>query len=91
MNDYQKGILTLKKKPIYEEIAKRNMMTGVKVDPIQKFGKGVNGKLGNEVGLSHETIRKVQIIEQKASAEDKEKLNRGQKTIHKIYRKIQKE
>lgn len=91
LNSYQKGVLTLKKKPIYEEISRMNMSLGGKggknLTPLNR----VNGKLGKEVGVSHETIRKIEIIQKKASEEDKQKLVSGQKTISKIYRKIQKE
>lgn len=91
LNSYQKGVLTLKKKPIYEEIAKKNMFLGGRGDKILTPLNRVNGKLGGEVGISHETIRKIEIIQKKASEEDKQKLLSGQKTISKIYRKIQKE
>lgn len=91
LNAYQKGVLTLKKKPIYEEIAKRNMSLGGKGDKHLTPLTRVNGQIGKEVGISHETIRKISIIQDKGSADYIQKLNSGQKTISKIYRKIKKE
>lgn len=91
LNSWQKGCLLLRKKPIYEEIARLNMIGGVKVNPSQKFGKGVNGKLASEAGLSHETIRKISIIHDKARRDDIELLESGRKTVNKIYRQVMKE
>ncbi len=88
-------MLLLRKKEIVEKIAKYNSLSNLKQNKSSSVkcltvGR-VNEVIGKEAGLSHETIRKIQTIEEKATEEDKEKLNRGLKTISKIYRKIQKE
>jgi 16S rRNA G966 N2-methylase RsmD len=100
LNPYQKGILILRKKPIYEELARLNRLKNLKnhkdaPDPTHKhlvFGQqGVNGKLASEAGLSHETIRKISIIQEKAKSNDIELLESGRKTVNKIFRKVMKE
>lgn len=93
LNSWQKGILILKKKPIYEEIAKSNMSLGGKFKDGNKLTplSRVNDKLGNEVGLSHETIRKISFIQSKVSTADIEKLNSGQKSVNEVYKTIKNE
>ncbi|CAN5455778.1 hypothetical protein BH18THE2_BH18THE2_21010 [soil metagenome] len=95
MTDFQKATLALKKKPILEEIARKNtaanLSTGVKVSSskcLELGGKGVNQKIGESAGISHETVRKVEIILQSKDNDLKEKASKGQFTINQAFDKI---
>jgi 16S rRNA G966 N2-methylase RsmD len=96
LNTFQKVALALKLKPILQEIAKKNQRAGKPLTNIgersYKLGRqGVNGIISKNAKAGHETVRKVEYILKNASKDDIEKLNSGQKTINKIYRKVQKE
>lgn len=90
LNQFQRIELALKSKPVLEAIAKTNMSLGGKGDKSLSALGRVNEQVGSRAKASYEQVRKVETIIQKASDEDREKLNKGQKTISKIYRKIQK-
>jgi ParB-like chromosome segregation protein Spo0J len=95
LNSFQKGELALKSKPILEEIARRNKaanISSIKKVSSSKYlelgGKGVNEKIGKSVGLSHETIRKVETILESNDDDLKEKARKGQFTINEAFNKV---
>jgi 16S rRNA G966 N2-methylase RsmD len=90
LNTFQKVELELKKKPILEDIAKQNMLSGVPLD-LNKSRVDTNKEIGKRVGVGKDTVRKVAIIIDKASDKQKEKLNCGAKSINELYSAIQKE
>jgi 16S rRNA G966 N2-methylase RsmD len=90
LNTFQKVELELKKKPILEDIAKQNMLSGVTLD-LFKSRVDTNKEIGKRAGVGKDTVRKVEIIIDKASDEQKEKLKRGAKSISEVYKTIEKE
>jgi ParB-like chromosome segregation protein Spo0J len=94
---FKKAELALKKKPILEEIARKNtaanLLTGGKVSGskhLELGGKGVNQKIAEAAGISHESVRKVELILQSNDNDLKEKARNGQFTIHQAFNKIKK-
>lgn len=95
LNDYERGTLNLNYKSIIAEIAKQNSMTNLKnADKELTYkdlglGKqGVNEEIGKKADMSHEQIRKIERINEKATDADKQKLKSGEMTINKAYHKI---
>jgi hypothetical protein len=89
LSNYQRSLLALKLKPVYEEKAKERMLSGKKTDPSQISEQGKTSKeLAKIAGVSHDTIAKVQKIEEKATKETKEKLIRQEISINKAYEEI---
>lgn len=94
---FQRAELVLKKKSILEELARRNtaanLPTSRKVSGskyLELGGKGVNQKIGEAAGISHESVRKVEKILQSNDNDLKEKARNGQFTIHQAFNKIKK-
>lgn len=86
LSAYQRSILALKLKPMFEEKAKENLsLAGKSYSPKEGFQKSekvatvVNStkELAKVAGVSHDTIAKVQKIEQKAPEAVKEKIRTG--------------
>ena len=95
LNNFRKAQLALKAKPIFEEIAKRNMSLGGKgskcLEPLSEYG--VNEQIGKLAGVSHETIRKVEHIQESLSQYEeeeiiKQKLESGESSIESAYRLV---
>ena len=87
LNDYQRAKLALWAKPILEEIAKRNMKSGgdKHLTPLDPIGR-VNEEIGDRAKLSHETIRKAElIIKYNTSKEIEQKLETGKTTINAVF------
>lgn len=94
---FKKAELALKKKPILEEIARKNtaanLPTSGKVSGskhLELGGKGVNQKIAEAAGISHESVRKVELILQSNDNDLKGKARNGQFTIHQAFNKIKK-
>lgn len=86
LSAYDRSILALKLKPVIAEKAKERMMSG-KADPNQKSDEGMTSKqLGRIAGVSHDTIHKVEVIQQKAPDEIREKVKSGELSINQGYR-----
>ena len=89
LNSFQRISLTLKTKPILEEIARRNESLG---------GKGVEirtplGRVDEQIakrarGVGKDTVRKVEVILAKGTLEQIRKLEQGKITIHRIAKQI---
>ena len=96
---YERARLALKLKPIIEQKAKENLKiyTGnqyedapyQKSDNIQKIN--TTKELAKTAGVSHDTIHKVEKIEEKATPEVKAKLISGDISINKAYTNIKNE
>lgn len=100
---YQRAVLALKLKPIYEEKAKENLSMGGKIkgEPLLNSVKAENEpiiikpintqkELAKQAGVSQDTISKVEKIEAKAPIEIKEKLSSGEISINQAYKEIKK-
>ena len=91
---YQRAVLALKLKPIYEERAKENQ--GIRVDIPENSPKGytpieTREEISKQAGVSSNTISKVETIEKKATPEVKAKLISGDISINKAYTNIKNE
>jgi ParB-like chromosome segregation protein Spo0J len=97
LNKYQKSRLVLLKKPVLDEIAERNSRANLKQgdnipeSPRSKnlpLGEKVNELLGEQIGVSKETIRKVEFIEEKATEEQKQKLEQNKVSIDRVFKEL---
>lgn len=84
LSNYQRSVLALELESVFSKRAKERILSG---KPSQTFDKGrVDEKIGNIAKVSHETIRKVKVIEATASPEVKAKLNAGTMSINEAYK-----
>lgn len=93
--NYERARLALQLKPLLAEEAKKRQATstgGANPQLTQKSaeaGKGeVRDELAKAAGVSHDTIHKVEVIEEKAAPEVKEQLRKGEVSINKAYNEI---
>lgn len=89
---YVRAELALKLKPVIAEKAKENQKAAGGAVP-QKSAKAVDTReeLAKAAGVSHDTIHKVEKIQQKAPEAIKEKLRTGEMSINQVYGWIAKE
>lgn len=89
---YVRAELALKLKPVIAEKAKENQKAAGGAVP-QKSAKAVDTReeLAKAAGVSHDTIHKVEKIQQKAPEAIKEKLRTGEMSINQVYGWISKE
>lgn len=92
---YDRSRLALQLEPLIAGKAKENLKTAG-----ENFGKGcqksdkaitsidTKKELASLAGVSHDTIAKVKVIEQKADEETKEKLSSGEVSINQAYKEI---
>jgi hypothetical protein len=72
--------------------AEDRMKAGVKPDPSQISEQGKTGEqIAAIAGVSHDTVAKVKTIKAKASEETKEKLAKGEISVHKAYQQTKEE
>lgn len=91
LSAYDRSVLALKLKDLYAEKAKTRMKAG-KSDPKQKSAQGqTRDKIAEIAGVSHDTIDKVEKIEQKAPEEIKQKIRDGELTINRVYTDIKRQ
>lgn len=89
LSNYQRSVLALELESLFKEKAKERMLSG---NPSQTFDKGrADEKIGDVANVSHETIRKVKVIQEKAPEEIKAKLQTGEVSINQAYKEIKKE
>lgn len=82
--DFSRTALALKLKPLLEQRARERMQAG-KVDPTQNSAEGVGETrlaVAKVAGVSHDTVRKVEKIIEKASAEVIEQVRTGEISIN---------
>ena len=102
LNSFQRIELALKEKPILEEIAKRNSEPNLKQNNnnknnnhkpsvrIQTVGIGrVDQEIGRHAGVGKDTVRKVEMILQKAPQDLLDRARKGQWAIHRLYKKLE--
>ena len=89
LSNYQRSVLALELEDVFSKKAKERMLSG---NPSQTFDKGrADEKIGDVAKVSHETIRKVKKIQEKAPEEVKAKLRTGEVSINAAYKEIKKE
>ncbi len=84
VTDYARAALALKLKPLIAERSASRMRAG-KADPVQISVQGT-GRTRDEIakaaGVSHDTVRKVELIEESAAPEVKSAVHTGAISIH---------
>jgi ParB-like chromosome segregation protein Spo0J len=89
LNKFQRTELSLRTKPILEEIAKRNESLGGKgVKDLTPLVSRVNQKVGELAGVSHETVRKVEKIIECLQPNELDIVRRGEISIDHAYKTI---
>lgn len=71
LNSYNRSVLAFKLEPLYAAEAERRMLAG-KANPVQNSSQGeekgrTRDKVAKAAGVSHDTIRKVKVIEAEAN------------------------
>lgn len=94
LSNYQRSVLALQLEEVFKEKAKENQ--GVRTDIKQKSAESLKPietrkELAKVANVSHDTIAKVKVIEQKAPEEVKAKLSSGEVSINQVYQEIKKE
>jgi len=89
---YQRSVLALKLKPLIAERAKINMATQTK-QGYHNCDEAVNtnNEIARQAGVSHNTIARVEKIEEQAPEEVKAKLRSGDISINQAYKEIKNE
>ena len=96
LNSYQRGELALKFEPLLKAEARSRQATSTGGDTPQltqnSAEAGTKGEtrkqLGKLAGVSHDTIKKVKKLSESADDETKDKLRRGEITVHKAYTEL---
>src|SRR5437867_3999385 len=93
LTPFQKAELALRLEETIQNQARNNIRATQKNEAASAFlksGKQVHTdkELAKIAGLGHDTIHKARVIAQKAPETVKERLRRGETTIHKQYRRI---
>ena len=98
LNNYQRSVLALELEHVYKEKAKQNqgIRTDLKDDFCPNCDKSIDSidtkkELAKIADVSHNTIARVKKIEEKASEELKEQLQKGEVSINQAYQEIKKE
>lgn len=88
LSKYDRSVLALKLKPTIAERAKDNLHQGQK--PLQNSANPIDTrkKLATIAGVSHDTIRKVEKIEEKATPRTKQLLRDGKLSINQAYNSV---
>jgi N6-adenosine-specific RNA methylase IME4/DNA-binding XRE family transcriptional regulator len=97
---YERGVLALKKKDIIARQAKNNQsIAGQSYSPKEGLQKSVEVRkpidtqkeLAKIAGISHDTIYKIEKIEEKATPEVKQKIKSGEVSINQAYQTVKRE
>lgn len=93
LSAYDRSVLALRLKPIMAEKAKKNMLATQKnesASAFQKSDKQVNTakELAKVAGVSHDTIHKVEVIQEKAPEEIKQKVKSGELSINQAHKQV---
>ena len=89
---YERARLALRLKPVIAERAKEHQ--GERTDICQKSDRSsidTKRELAKAAGVSHDTIAKVERIEEKAAPEVKEQLRKGELSINQAYQTVRRE
>jgi hypothetical protein len=89
LSDYNRSVLALELKSLISAKAKERQLSGLKnqnVVPQHVAERGeTNEELAKIAGVSHETIRRVELIQKEAPKEVKEKVAKGEMSIRQGY------
>ena len=88
LSAYDRSVLALKLKPVIAEKAKERMLAG-KSDPNQKSDEGMTSKaLGKIAGVSHDTIHKVEAIQNSDNQQLIDDVREGRESINSGYQRV---
>ena len=88
LSAYDRSVLALKLKPVIAEKAKERMLSG-KANPSQKSGQGKTDKeLAKVAGVSHDTIHKVEAIQNSGNQQLIDDVREGRESINSGYQKV---
>ena len=88
LSAYDRSVLALKLKPVIAEKAKERMLAG-KSDPNQKSDEGMTSKaLGKIAGVSHDTIHKVEAIQNSGNQQLIDDVREGRESINSGYQRV---
>jgi hypothetical protein len=90
LSPYDRSILALQLKSLFEEKAKEKEITHTK-EGFQKSGNPpvhTDKELAKIAGVSHDTIHKVEVIQKEAIPEQVKQIRKKEKSINKVYREI---
>jgi len=95
LTKYQRAELVLALKPLLAAQARERMLRGKPADPAPQLAQGqepgeTREQLAGKAGISHGTMAKAEYLDAYADEATKEKLRRGETTIHKEYRALKK-
>lgn len=97
LHGYKKIVSVLKQKSTLRKIAERNSKANLKQgDKVSEFptdrnlslGGRIDGQLGEKAEVSRDTIQKVEFIEEKATPEQKQKLEEDKISIDKVFQDL---
>jgi len=90
LNNYQRSVLALQLEDIFRKKAKEKQTEAGKNKLPQKSAKAIDTRheLAKTASVSHDTIAKVKVIQEKANDEQKQKLQEGQESVNKIYNEL---
>lgn len=87
LSAYDRSILALKLKPVISAQAKERQAQAGRGEEVQKSAQAkTRDELAKVAGVSHDTIHKVEVIQQKAPEEIREKVKSGELSINQGYR-----
>lgn len=92
LSNYQRSVLALQLEEVFKEKAKEKQKEAGELK--QKSAEApieTRKELAKVANVSHDTIAKVKVIEQKAPEEVKVKLSTGEVSINQVYQEIKKE
>ena len=96
LTSYHKGELALKYEPMFADAAEKRMLAGVKADPEANLPQGsgrakrTREKVADIAGVSDGSMRKIKALSERGDDETKEKLRRGDISVHKAYTDLMK-
>lgn len=93
LNSYQRSELALKFEPLIASASEKRMLAGKAINPMQNSAQGqekgtTRKQIAEIAGVSHDTIKKVKKLNESADEETKDKLRRGEVTVHKAYTEL---
>lgn len=96
LSNYQRSVLALQLEEVFKEKAKEKQKEGGKNKVVQiseqaPMERKSITQIAKVANVSHDTIAKVKVIEQKAPDELKAKLSTGEVSINQVYQEIKKE
>lgn len=99
LSNYQRSVLALELEEVFSKKAKENLSKsgGDKKSGLQKSAKAIIDKvdtrkeLSKVASVSHDTIAKVKVIQNKAPEEVKQKLSTGEISVNAAYKEIKKQ